>query len=42
MYYTVTLAPKGCTVPISSAHFFDLDSHQVTPTAPIPVEDVTE
>jgi hypothetical protein len=38
MYYAVTLAPGGCSVPISSAHFFDLDTRRVTAVAPLPIE----
>jgi len=42
MYYAVTLAPSGCAAQVSSAHFFDLDTHQVISTAPIPIEVISQ
>jgi hypothetical protein len=40
MYYVVTLAPHRISKPLSSAHFFDLDTRRIIETAPIPVEPV--
>jgi hypothetical protein len=42
MYYTVTLAPSGVDLPISSAHLFDLDAKTLTATEPVEPEELRD
>ena len=35
-YYTITLAPEGFSLPLASAHFFNTDTRDVTPTLVLP------
>jgi hypothetical protein len=37
MYYEITLARSDSTAPVSSAHFFDVETKKITETAPLPV-----